>query len=118
VTVPVPGRYDVWVGGATRSALEALVDRRAAGNRRAELSYPGQFMPFGTLTLPAGRHPVDLRYAGPDAAPGSAGDEFALGPAVLSARAASGALRSYSPARARALCSQVLDWVEVVRAGA
>ena len=115
VEVAEPGRYELWVSGRVRSRLEAFVDGAAAGSERAELSYSGQFMPFGTLLVPAGAHRVALRYAGPDASPGSGGDEFPLGPAVLSTGSAQAALRSYSPGRARAFCPQTLDWVEAVR---
>jgi hypothetical protein len=115
VQLPEPGRYELWVSGRVRSRLEAFVDGAGAGSERAELSYSGQFMPFGTLVVPAGAHRVALRYAGPDAAPGSAGEEFPLGPAVLSTGSAQAALRSYSPRRARAICPQTLDWVEAVQ---
>jgi hypothetical protein len=115
VELSEPGRYELWVSGRVRSHLEAFVDGTAAGSERAELSYSGQFMPFGTLVVSAGEHRVALRYAGPDAHPGSAGDEFPVGPAVLSPANAQAALRSYSAGRARAICPQTLDWVEAVQ---
>ena len=115
VSIPRAGRYDVWVGGATRGRLEASVDGAVTSTRRAELSYSGQFMPFGSLDLTAGTHAIELRYGGGDLAPGSAGDQFALGPPVLSLRAALPRVRSYAPARADALCRQTLDWIEAVR---
>jgi hypothetical protein len=115
VEVAEPGRYELWVSGRVRSRLEAFVDGAAAGSERAELSYSGQFMPFGAVVVPAGAHRVALRYAGPGAGPGSGGDEFPFGPAVLGTRSAQAALRSYSPGRARAICPQTLDWVEAVQ---
>jgi hypothetical protein len=115
VEVAEAGRYDVWVAGRVRSRLDVSIDGVDAGSRRAELSYSGQYMPFDTLDLPAGPHEVRLRYAGPDAAPGSGGYEFALGPPVLGLSGPPTALRSYAPDRARELCSQTVDWVEAVR---
>jgi hypothetical protein len=115
VELPEPGRYELWVGGRVRSRLEAFVDGAPAGSERAELSYSGQFMPFGSVVVQAGARRVALRYAGRDARPGSAGEEFPLGPAVLSTGNAQPALRSYSPRRARAICPQSLDWVEAVQ---
>jgi hypothetical protein len=72
-------------------------------------------MPLGSLDASAGPHRVVLRYAGADAAPGSAGDEFALGPPFLSLRTALPRLRSHMAVRADALCRQELDWIEAVR---
>jgi hypothetical protein len=114
VSVPRAGRYELWVGGATRAQLEASVDGARAGERRSELSYRGQFMPFGLVDLRAGKHTVRLDYGGADAAPGSEGDEFAVGPPALSLAAPAGTLRSYSPARSRGICAQTADWVEAV----
>jgi hypothetical protein len=117
VDVPAAGRYRVWVPGATRSRLTVTIDGREAGSARAELSYRGQFIPLGTVALPAGSHAVALRYAGADAAPGSAGSQFAVGPPVLSLDAPAPGIRSIAPARARELCGRTLDWVEAVRLG-
>jgi hypothetical protein len=117
VDVPVGGRYEVWVPGATRSRLAVTIDGRPAGSARAELGYPGQLMPLGALRLSPGAHAVALRYAGPDAWPGSAGGEFAIGAPVLGLAAPPPAIRSVAPARARALCGRTLDWVEAVRLG-
>jgi hypothetical protein len=114
VEVPVAGRYELWVGGRIRSRLDAFVDATPAGSSRAQLGYTGQFIPYETVALGRGRHELRLRYAGADASPGSAGSEFALGPPALSLTGSPPTLRSYSPERARALCSQTVDWVEAV----
>jgi hypothetical protein len=114
IAVPQTGRYRVWVGGRTRASLEAAVDGRPAGSARAELSYAGQFIPYGTVDLQAGSHTFTLRYSGANWRPGSVGSEFAVGPPALSLAGPVETLRSYSPRRASRICSQRLDWIEAV----
>jgi hypothetical protein len=114
VEVPQAGRYELWVGGRTRGRLEASVDGEDVGSVRAELAYSGQFIPLGELDLEPGSHSVRLRYDGPDAAPGSAGSEFGLGPPAVAGAGPPRGLRSYSRERARGICAQTVDWVEAV----
>ena len=112
--VPRDGRYGVWLRGSFRSRLEVLVDGREVGAARHELGYPGVYVPFGSLPLQAGPHEVVLRYHGADLHPGSAGEAASAGPLVLGRETANRPVSFVPPSRARSLCGQRLDWVEVV----
>jgi hypothetical protein len=114
VEVPNAGVYTVWVGGSSRSGLDAWIDGRRVGSLRGQLNVTGQYSDFGKASLTAGTHVLQLRYAGPDLSPGSGGDPVPLGPVSLSL-AASDAAVAYLPARdAGSLCGKELDWVEAL----
>src|SRR5207248_2726863 len=104
VSVPAPGIYTVWIGGSLRSKLTVLVDGHAVGSVRDQLSETGQYSSFGQIALSAGDHRVELRYAGPGLAPGSAAEPEPLGPLALSRGTTSAPIRYVTPTHARSLC--------------
>ena len=106
------GTYDVWVRASTGRRLEVTVDGEPTGYVNA-LNTQGHWQPAGTVELEPGQHDVTLRRPGGGLEPGD-GAKSVLGPVAL-VRREERALREVSPARARELCGERLDWVEVVR---
>lgn len=84
VVVPRAGLYDLWVGGSFRGELVSLVDGHRVGSARHQLSYQGQYVPLGQVTLTAGEHTIELRRKTPALQPGAGGDEWPIGPLALS----------------------------------
>jgi hypothetical protein len=84
VSVDRGGSYELWVGGSFRGELVALVDGRAVGRARHQLSYRGQYVPLGEVGLAAGEHTLQLRLSAPRLQPGAGGDPWPIGPIVLS----------------------------------
>jgi hypothetical protein len=115
ITVPVSGRYGVWLGGAFRRRVDVRIDGKEAGAERNRLSHAGGFEPFGEPTLSRGSHRVTITYGKADLRPGSDGDPFPLGPFVLSRSTSARPLVHVRPRDARALCRKRLDWIELVR---
>jgi hypothetical protein len=112
VDVPRAGRYSVWLGGSTRGPLAIYLDGRLVGRALAEIQEPGQYIPFGELTLAAGRHAVALRYGGSAWRPGTGGPPEAIGPLVLSRDVPRQPLIRVTPGQAHSLCGHTLDWIE------
>lgn len=115
VYVANPGSYQLWLGGSVRSHMSVLVDGHDIGGLRAQLNPNGQWTDVGGISLQAGKHSVELRYAGPDLAPGSAAPPAPLGPLALSLETSGDAVSYVPAADARSLCGKSLDWVEAVR---
>ena len=109
-----PGRYDIWLGGSFRARLEVAVDGRPVGALSNELNNTGAYTRFGSVDLTPGMHQVELRYAGPGLAPGTAGPAYPLGPLVLATTTAPDLVSYVSSADARALCGKSLDWIEAL----
>lgn len=116
VSIPVKGRYGVWVGGSFRRDLEVSVDGRRIGEARHQLTHLGVYTPFGSLPLTAGTHDVALRYTAANLRPGSGGAYSYLGPLVLSRSTAALPVEIVAPSQARSLCGKSLDWVEALGA--
>jgi hypothetical protein len=114
VRVSTAGRYGFWLGGSFRDRLELLVDGRHVATARNHLNYGGQYTPFGAADLVPGDHTITLRYHGPDLEPGSGGQQFAMGPLVLSTATADLPVTRVAPSAARSLCGKNLDWVEAL----
>ena len=116
VNLPSPGPYEVWVGGAFRGGASVAIDGVPVGSDRHQLSFPGNWVPFGTADLSAGPHAVTVRLDGSGIHPGVRGiNRYAIGPVAL--------VPANRPARiievpgndAGALCGRRLDWLEAVR---
>jgi hypothetical protein len=127
VTIAVAGRYGLWLGGSFRSELELSVDGKLVKAARQQLNHPGQYVPMGAVTLAPGVHTVQIAYEGSDLHPGSGGGAiasaatpievpFPIGPLELSRATADLPVTYVSPARARSLCGETLDWVEALKA--
>jgi hypothetical protein len=116
VSVPAAGRYEVWVGGAFRGSAEAAVDGVRTGRLRHQLSYPGNWVPFGTADLSAGPHAVTVRLDGGGIHPGVHGiQRYAIGPVALRPATAGSRILVLPSSAAGALCGRRLDWIEAVR---
>ena len=109
--------YGVWVGGSFRSRLAVRIDGRPVGAARDELNNAGGYTPLGSVTLSPGVHQVELDYAGPDLAPGSAGPAYPLGPLALAPGTAPTDVSYLPVADASSLCGKSLDWIEALPVG-
>ena len=114
VSLPVAGRYRVWVeGGGGRSSV-VRVDGRVVGAAR-QINTPSQWLETGQATLSAGSHAVELSVPGGSLRPGD-GFPGELGRVVLELDRASTRV-SVAPSRARELCGRSWDWIERVEPG-
>jgi hypothetical protein len=105
------GAYDVWVRASTGRALQVKIDGRRVGSVKS-LNSQGQWLQDGSVRLDAGHHRVGLERPGGGLAPGD-GVTSVLGPVAL-VRREQRAVRDVAPKRARELCGDRWDWVEVV----
>jgi hypothetical protein len=113
IDLPSSGAHLIYVGGAFRRQLDVSVDGRQISSERHRLSHSGHYEPLGEAELSRGAHRLDVRYRPADLAPGSGGPAFELGPLYV-VPAADPSVVLASPARARSLCGQRLDWIESV----
>jgi hypothetical protein len=115
VTVPEPGRYQVWVGGSARGKVSVTVGDQDAGSARGLLNNNAQFIKLDQLDLQPGSLPVTLSYErGSFLRPATGGYPFGLGPVVLEP-VEDPKLVTVSPANAQKLCGSSLDWIEATR---
>jgi len=111
VVVPASGTYAVWLDGLFLRRVSLSIDGRAVG---AIDESGGLYVELGAARLSAGRHRVSLAYGDPSWAPGSTAPSFTLGPLAFTQARAPGPVDYLEPGRARSLCNQSLDWLEVV----
>jgi hypothetical protein len=113
IEIEAPGSYEIWLGGSVRSEAKVLVDGAAAGAVRHELNNDGGYVALGEASLRAGSHHIEVRFAGPDAHPGSGGSAPPAGPLALTMETAADArvIRVRS-AGADRLCGRSWDWIE------
>ena len=64
------GLYSVWLGGSTRGPLSVYVDGRSVGDALEEIQEAGQYLPFGQISLRAGRIRSNCTMAGVCGGPG------------------------------------------------
>lgn len=112
VSVPVAGRYAVWLGGSFGGSVDVFVDGRRVAGGHNRLDWPGLWAPLGTARLTAGRHAVILRYRARRWLPGAHGEPPLLGPLALERETAPPPL--VYGADAGSLCGRRLDWVEAL----
>jgi hypothetical protein len=115
VHVQHSGRYQVWLEAAVSQHFPVWVGRRLVGATPNELGPPGQFVQIGEVTLAAGTQPVEIVRPAPNLAPGQDGTDRLLGPLMLVAGTDPPPVAEIVPSRARTLCGQPLDWLEIVR---
>ena len=115
VSVPAAGVYDAWVQGSFGRGISVSIDGRQVGTTRDQLSFAGQWIRFGERELAGGSHRVELRYPGGSLRPGSGQQPQTVGPLALVPRTPRAQLLEVEPEGARSLCSEPLDWLEVVR---
>lgn len=115
VWAPRAGRYEIWLGGAFRGGARVQVDGVDVTRRRHELSYAGQWVPFGEAELSAGPHALSVRLDGGGPHPGVRGiDRFPIGPVALAPAGEIRRVIELPSGRAGALCGRRLDWIEAV----
>jgi hypothetical protein len=113
-TIRRAGAYELWAEGSARSEVETFIDGERVGSVRHELNNAGQYIRLGSGELEAGRHRIELRFAGADLHPGSGGRPLPLGPLALTAgEPADSKLVHVPAAEARRLCGREWDWIEV-----
>src|SRR5439155_23536825 len=118
VRVPMPGAYEIWLGGSVRPLVDLEVDGEPAGSVRHQLENAGQYVRLGEARLDAGRHTVALTFHGADLHPGSGGQAAPIGPLALSEQDAADTRVTYlDPSRWRRLCGRRWDWIEALPAG-
>jgi hypothetical protein len=109
------GDYRVWVEGSFGRPMEVAVDGRPAGAAEG-IDTPRGWLPAGSLRLAAGSHDIEVRRPHGGLGPGN-GARSSLG-AVALVRTGEPRLLRVSPSRAKSLCGQPLDWIEIVRGAA
>jgi hypothetical protein len=114
VALPQGGRYGLWLGGASRGGVAVYVDGRRVASGGPEIDHGGGYRQLGAVRLEPGRHAIDIEYEELGAlSPARGGEQFAIGPLVLStATAASARVDVVAPNRAASLCGRPLDWIE------
>jgi hypothetical protein len=83
VSIPMTGRYELWVGGSVRGELTASVDGRRVGWIRHQLNHAGQFTSLGQVDLSAGTHTVESRHRLSRIRPGEGGEPWEAGPLLV-----------------------------------
>ncbi len=116
VTVPITGRYSVWLGGSIHAPTSIAVDGRTVGSAEHDVQEAAQYVGFGDITLRAGAHTVALHRSSGLLAPGTGGPPDVVGPLVLRLDVPNPPLLRVAPAAASTLCGRTLDWVDAVGA--
>jgi hypothetical protein len=107
--------YELWLGGSFPRGFEVSVDGRSLGSVENELLPLGGYTPVGEIFLNRGVHEFRLRYPDSDLTPGSGDNSFTQLQAIsLQKQVPAPELATFSPAQARRLCGEPLDWVEIV----
>jgi hypothetical protein len=121
ITVPKGGEYRVWAEGSFGRPVTVRVNQEAIGELEYELGNPGQYLPFGEVTVEPGAQEFRVEQAGGDLRPGNGGSLAGLrhlGPVVFSPpENEEPRVLERDPKDWRSLCGQRLDWVEVLVPG-
>jgi hypothetical protein len=106
------GPYEVWVKGGGGRPLRVSVDGHAVGAQR-QINTPGQWLPIGRVTLPAGSHELRLSRPGAGLEPGN-GVNGPVGGIALERLSGQRPLVTVPRSRAASLCGRPWDWIERV----
>jgi hypothetical protein len=119
VSLPAPGRWELWLRGQLMPAIAVAVDGRPAGRVAGQLSgnslitAPAPPLP---VSLGAGEHTVAIHRSPPTLAPGDRGAAVLSGVFLTPASAPSaGRLLNVPAAAWPTLCKRPLLWVESYR---
>jgi hypothetical protein len=107
----VAGRYRVWIRGSSGRPISARVDGREVGELK-HVNGPGQWIDVGEVSVPSGRHQLELDRPGGWISPGN-GYPGEIGPLALQPIRPE-RLVTLRPADAGELCGKPWDWVELV----
>jgi len=117
ITIPEGGEYRVWAEGSFGRPVTVRVNQVAIGEVEYELGNPGQYLPFGEVTVEPGDQAFRVEQAGGDLRPGNGGSLAGLrhlGPVVFSPpENEEPRVIEREPEDWRSLCGLRLDWVEV-----
>jgi hypothetical protein len=105
------GRYRVWIRGTFGRDIAGRLDGRTIGTANG-VDTPGSWRDIGIVSVPAGRHVVEMRRGGGGPAPGD-GYVGALGPLAFEPLGQSEWIH-VKPAEWRQLCGATYDWIEIV----
>jgi hypothetical protein len=112
VDLPRAGTWHVWIRGSVAGELRIRVDGEPAGSLRNLANNEGLWANLGAVDLGAGGHRIELSYEGASLLhPGSGAFDEPAGPLALTLDGPR-AVRTISPARAKSLCGERLDWIE------
>jgi hypothetical protein len=115
--LPRSGEWRAWLGGSVRGGVELYVDGRRLGSARHLLNNYGFHVDLGSAELGAGAHELELRFDRSGLDPGHGGRVEPAGPVILTTSEPGDAeLVTLPPRRARQLCGERLDWVEIAAA--
>jgi hypothetical protein len=82
LTLPVDGRYSVWLRGSVGRRVRVFVDGREVGSKRWEEGYPGNYMLLDHLDLDEGQHRIEVRRGGGRSILPGVGNEIGSGSAI------------------------------------
>jgi hypothetical protein len=114
VRIARAGRYAVWLGGSISGPVTVAVNGTSIGTARYEVQEDGQYVPFDSVGLQAGRYELSVSYDGGDWRPGSGGPPATVGPLVLEPLEPEHPPFTIPLTAARSLCGRELDWVEAL----
>ena len=114
VTVPRRARYAIWLGGSTRRHIDVTVDGREVGGADPELNNLGQYVELAQAELSRGQHSIALQARHSPFRPGTSGEQYGVGPLVVSLARPPTAVTVVPSADASALCGRRLDWIEAL----
>jgi hypothetical protein len=114
IDVAQGARFEMWLGGSFRQPVTVFTDGRKLKTVGYRITLTPEYTDFGQVNWQPGVHRIDLRYGDRVLSPGSGGEPFALGPMILGSGTADQPVTYLPSGRARALCGQVLDWVEAL----
>ncbi|HEU0251098.1 MAG TPA: hypothetical protein VFR48_10280, partial [Solirubrobacteraceae bacterium] len=114
VKIPQAGHYAIWLGGSISGPVTLAVNGTPIGTARYETQEDAQYVPFGSISLAAGRYRLSVSYDGGDWRPGSGGPPATVGPLVLEREEPEHPPFTVPLAAAHTLCGRTLDWVEAL----
>lgn len=116
IRVPRSGPHELWLEGSFGRPVAVEVDGRTVGTSDIHLNPRDGSTRVAVVDLDRGRHEVAIERPGGTLAPGSGGQNRAIGPLLVRpAGEREAELREGPPSSWRELCGRTLDWVEAVR---
>jgi hypothetical protein len=115
IGIPSSGTYQLWLESSLSQRFRVLIDGRPVGSVSYELGPQGQFVRIGQVSLPAGRHRVEIVRPPVNGLPGQDTTGMYLGPLMFVRGVDPPPVAGLAPGQARSLCGRSLDWLEIVR---
>jgi hypothetical protein len=110
----VPGMYEIWLEGSTRSRAEMSVDGKRVAIASQMLNNEGLYVELGRADLSAGPHAVSIELAGSGLAPGTGAQQDAKATLALRPVSGEGSVEEFASTEFRQICGESWDWVEAV----